>query len=361
MLRTIVIGIGAGIFQHHRPAIEQMDFELVGAVGIALSDGQNRAKSLNIPFYTDRQQLFQEVEADIAVILTPHPSHADIAIDCLNAGCHVLVEKPIAIDIADADRMVEAAEQNGKLLMVNFQQRFRPEIRAIYNLIQQGKLGAVQHISLALTWSRPAAYFAEQTWRGTWQGEGGGVLMNQAPHDLDKLCYFLGLPQEVVAWTPTQRHAIETEDTVHAMLKWESGALGSVHISTAEAGPPPRLEIWGTKGYIQLIGDDLTFHQLEVDVDDYIRMSTDFYTPLASQPMPIEYEDITGDHRAIYEHLHAVLTEGIPCIVDGKAAKQSLEVANAMLLSGATGETIPLPLDRKRYSAFLNQRRNTGR
>ena len=356
-LRAVVIGVGAGIFDFHRPAIEQTHLELVAVSDVSPTTGEVRATELGVPFYIDHREMLQEVTADVAIILTPHPFHAEITLDCLKARCHVLVEKPIAVDIADADVMVETAKKLNKQLAVNFQQRFRPEIQAIHQLIHSQTFGAIQHVSLALSWTRTTSYYQSQTWRGTWKGEGGGLLMNQAPHDLDILCYLLGLPATVVAWTLTQHQPIETEDTVHGMLRWENSALGSIHISTAEAGPPLRLEIWGTKGYLQLIGDDLSAYQLETDVVEHIQTSIDFYKTLSSQAIPISLDDTIADHLTVYQHFYQTIVDDIPSMIEGASCKQSLELANAMLLSGATGETIQLPLDRDRYTQFLNQLR----
>ena len=204
----------------HLPALQQETVEVVGVTDRDEAVSRARAAELGCPSFPDYRAMLRETRPDVAVILTPHPLHAPMAIDALRAGCHVLVEKPLAVHVAEADAMIEAADDAGRILAVNFQQRLRPEVLRAVELVRSGGLGRVQHLDLAVTWPRTAAYYQLAAWRATWRGEGGGVLLNQAPHDLDLVCHLLGSPARVVAWTRTKLHAIETEDTVQAMLEW---------------------------------------------------------------------------------------------------------------------------------------------
>ena len=240
-------------------AVELTGAELVGVSDLNGVAARERGEALGCPAYVDHRRLLEETRPDVAVVITPHPFHAAIAIDALEAGCHVLVEKPIAIQVAEADAMIEAADHARRILAVNFQRRHDPAVRAARRLVGEGSLGAIQHVDVTAAWPRTRAYFASAPWRGTWRGEGGGLLLNQAPHHLDLLCHLMGLPEAVVAWTPTQLHELETEDTVQAMMRWRGGALGSLHLSTAEAERPERLEIVGTGGYLLLSESELRF------------------------------------------------------------------------------------------------------
>ena len=212
-LRTVVIGAGASVFNMHRPALELDFIELVGLFDIQPETVADRASEFGSAVYSDLNQMLKEAQADLAIIMTPHPAHAEQTIACLEAGCHVLVEKPMAIEVAEADEMVAAAEKANRLIAINFQQRFRPEVEAAYRLIQDEVIGEIQHVDMALSWPRTATYYANGGWRATWNGEGGGVLLNQAPHDLDLICHLLGRPQKVYAWTRTMLQKIEVEDT----------------------------------------------------------------------------------------------------------------------------------------------------
>jgi predicted dehydrogenase len=354
-LRHVVIGAGAGIFGTHRRALEIETAELVAVSDINTELGQQRADELGCSFYADHRTMLTETTADVAVILTPHPYHAAIAIDCFDTGCHVLVEKPMAVQVSEADAMIAAADNAQRLLAVNFQQRFRPEIIAARRLIQDGLLGDIQHVDMLATWPRTARYFKFAGWRGTWSGEGGGVLMNQAPHDLDLICHLVGAPEKVTAWTRTQFHAIETEDTAQAMLQWPNGAWGSVHISTAEAGRSQRLEIAGTNGILHIERGGLTFHQFDTELREFLKTSDELYRGPGTSVTPIELEPGAGNHAAVYENLHAAILNGTALMADGVEARKSLELANAMIYSSYQGQEVALPLDRHGYAALLEE------
>ncbi|MBV7328019.1 Gfo/Idh/MocA family oxidoreductase [Chloroflexi bacterium TSY] len=354
-LRHVVIGAGAGIFKLHRSCLELDTAELVGVADVNAAIKESLEAELGCPFYTDHKQMLDELKPDVAVVITPHPFHAPLAIDSLNAGCHVLVEKPIAVQVAEADAMIEAASKANRLLAINFQQRHNPQVQAIHQLIQSGQLGDIQHVNMAATWTRTASYFEFAGWRGTWKGEGGGVLMNQAPHNLDMLCYLVGQPSRVAAWTRTTVHKIETEDTVQAMLEWPNGALGSLHISTAEAGKPFWFEIIGTQGILQMAHDGLTYRTFTPDVHTHIAESKQMYSGPAIEQAEIELPEGVGNHEAVYRNLHDAILNGVPVAADGIEARKSLELANAMIYSSYTGEQVEMPLDREKYGALLEE------
>ena len=327
--------------------------DVVGVTDINVEAGRLRAEQLDAPFYDSHQELIAETEPDITVILTPHPFHASIAIDALNAGTHVLVEKPMAVEASEADAMIAAADRNERLLAVNFQQRHRAEVKTAYKIIQSGLLGELVRMELVEPWMRPAAYYRSAGWRGTWRGEGGGVLLNQAPHGLDLICHLTGLPTKISAWTKTWRHAIETEDTVLCMVEYGNGAVGTIYFSTAEAGPR-RMEIVGTKGTLKMEEDgSLHLMEFEPDLLTHIATHPGMYDSPSMRIVEVEREEGRGDHAEVYENLHAAITTGAPLMSDGREGRMSLELANAMIYSGHTGETIDLPLDRGRYSELL--------
>ena len=363
-LRYAVIGVGSKVYAMHHPALEGENVEVVGVTDIDETVSRLRADELGCPSFSDYETMLRETQPDVAVILTPHPLHAPMAIDCLRAGCHVLVEKPLAVHAAEADAMIKAAEDADRILAVNFQQRLRPEVVKAVELVRSGGLGRVQHLDLAVTWPRTAAYYRLAAWRATWRGEGGGVLLNQAPHDLDLICHLLGLPERVVAWTRTRLHVIETEDTVQAMLEWPDedgrGAMGSVRISTAEAGRPARLELLGTGGYLRLGEGTLNYGRFDEDVTDFLAGNPDPFAAPTLQDEPLTLPDGAGDHRAVYKNLHEAIIQGTPVSADGAEGRMSLELANAMILSSHTHAEVELPLDRDRYAELLAHLRAEG-
>ncbi|MBE3557627.1 MAG: Gfo/Idh/MocA family oxidoreductase [Ktedonobacteraceae bacterium] len=352
-LRVAVVGAAAGVFSSHRPGLELPEVELVAVTDINSEAGQQRAREQGCAFYADAHEMLEQEHPDIVVIMTPHPFHARIAIDSLRAGSHVLVEKPMAVQVAEADMMIETAAQHERLLGVVFQQRFRSEIRTARTLIQQGKLGDIQRVELTASWTRPASYFKQAPWRGTWAGEGGGILINQAAHNLDILCSLVGVPQRVYAWNRRLLHRIETEDTAHALLEYANGALGFLHISTAESDEAERLKIVGTGGRLEIRQGILSLRELKTDLKDFVVTSPSPYAAPASHEVQVEYEAGQGTHTEVYRAFYDALLHGTPFPSTGEEGRKSLELANSLIYSHYTHSEVTLPLDRQKYAALL--------
>ncbi|HEY4202746.1 MAG TPA: Gfo/Idh/MocA family oxidoreductase [Devosiaceae bacterium] len=353
-IRYVIVGVGAGVFKHHHDALALDTFKLVGASDIR-PEVKARADELGVPFFTDHKQMLAATKPELTVVTTPHPFHASIAIDAMEAGSHVLVEKPIAVRVAEADAMIAASERTGKLLALNFQQRCRGDIKTLKRLVDEGMLGKIQHVDMTTAWPRTATYYRGGGWRATWRGEGGGVLMNQAPHNLDLLCHVFGMPKLVSAWTRTTLHDIETEDTVHAMCEWPGGTLGSIHITTAEAGRAERLEVIGTAGSVSVIDGKLTYRVLNPDFRETIKGSTYALPAVTATETEVTLEDGVGEHLDIYRNLYEALREGATLIADGKEGRTALDLANAMILSSHERREVSLPTDRAAYEALFRR------
>lgn len=349
-----MIGAGARVFPEHLPGLTLAPGKVVALCNRSADPAQKRAEALGCPFFFDYREMLHTLKPDVAVILTPHPSHASIALDCMTAGAHVLVEKPMAIQVAEADTMLAAAEATGRKLAVVFQRRFEPALQAAKLLIDGGALGALQHVEMTAFWPRAAGYFRSASWRGTWAGEGGGVLMNQAPHQLDMLCYLLGLPTRVIAWTRTQLHHIEVETTVHALLEWPNEVHGTFHASTVEASSETeRLEIRGTSGGVRIVNNVLTAEVFGVDLRDFLAETHEDFPKPVINPAYVELPPTQPTHVSVYRDLYSAIQHGTPLQSDGLSGRMSLEVANALILSGVTGQAVTLPLDRGRYAGVL--------
>ncbi|MDW8234132.1 MAG: Gfo/Idh/MocA family oxidoreductase [Roseiflexaceae bacterium] len=212
-LRFGIISSAAGIAETHLKALTQLPgATIVGMTDIAVERGEARARAVGCPFFADHRTMLDVVRPDVAVICTPHPFHAALAIDCLEAGAHVLVEKPLAVSVSEADAMIAAAERAERTLAVCFQQRFRSVVEYAHALIATSEIGDIVRTLCVEPWFRTQFYYDSAAWRGTWRGEGGGVLMNQGPHPLDLLCHLAGPPVKVWGWTRTLGHVIECED-----------------------------------------------------------------------------------------------------------------------------------------------------
>ncbi len=354
-LRHVVIGVGAGIFKSHLPALTTLpSVDLVAVSDINVVEGKRRADELHCTFYEDYRQMLAEVQPDVAIILTPPFLHARIAVDCFQAGCHVLTEKPMAIQVAEADAMIEAAQQSKRLLAVMFQHRFRPEVIAARKLLRAGTVGNVQRVELSAVWTRPSSYYEMAAWRATWAGEGGGVLTNQASHNLDVLCHLVGSPARVFAWTRRLLHKqIETEDTVQAMMEWSNGALGALHISTAEADDDERWKIVGTRGILELGRGTLKAQVLDVDITEYALQSDNPYAKPERYPYEVTLEAGAADFTSVYRSFHNAILHGSPLSSDGVDARMELELANAIIYSSYKHMEVELPLDRQGYADLL--------
>jgi len=351
-LRYIVIGVAASIFPTHRRAQEAEGVNVVAACDIRVEAGQQRAAEIGCAFYEDYRTMLAETRPDVAVIVTPHPLHPSMTIDCLRAGCHVLVEKPMAVDVAEADQMITEAEKSGRILAINFQQRFRPIIERARALVAEGAIGPLVRTLSIEPWFRTAYYYRTATWRATWKGEGGGVLLNQAPHTLDILCHLAGMPSKVWGWTRTRYHAIEVEDTAQAMLEYPNGAPGYLTVSTVEAGVQPRVQIIGERGAIELMGDQLTVHRFSPSTREYMLTSDEMFGKPKTTSETLEFDAGLG-HQAVYHDLKAAIADGRPPRADGREAIMSLELANAIVLSSYAGGPVTLPLDRAAYGELL--------
>lgn len=359
-LRVVGIGAGAGIFNSHLRGIAAVGgIDVVGVQDLSLERIQSIAERAGCPAFQDVGALLQHGRdrgADLAVITTPHPFHAELAIRCLEAGLDVLTEKPMAVEVAEADRMVAAAERTGRQLTVVFQYRLRSEVIAARRAVQEGAIGVIQRVDLLATWPRRKGYFEVAPWRGTWNGEGGGVLINQGQHDLDVLEFVVGHPSRVMAWHRTQLHAIETEDTISAMAEWPNGAHGFIHISTAEFDEEQRLEITGTGGRLRLTKFRLELIRNDVDMRDHAVSSGNAYEPLPTlAPEIVEGADVS--HADVYRELLDARANGRPAAATGASALQTLELTNALTYSAHSGREARLPLDRAGYGELLRSLR----
>jgi predicted dehydrogenase len=357
-IRVLVAGGGANIFSAHRRGLAAVGAQVVGLQDVNQERAKAVAAELGCALHPTLESLLA-AEGDLVVVLAPHPSHADITVAALRAGKHVLTEKPIAVEVAEADRMIEEAARNRRVLAVAFQQRTRTEVREARRLIREGLLGEIQRADVIGTWPRRRTYFEQTAWRGTWRGEGGGVIVNQGQHDLDLLTHLAGRPAQVVGWTRTRIHRIEGDDTVEAIAEWPNGAVGSIHISTAEVDMSQRIELTGTRGRMRVLPGRLELEANGVDFRDFAATDGD---PFGAVPAGDKrsLEGGGGDHADLYRDLAGALASGGRPIAPGDEAIVPLELANAIVLSSHQGRAVGLPVDRAAYSSLLTDLRGAA-
>lgn len=349
--------VGAGVVaEMHLEAMDELDdVELVGITAHDTASAAARARMYGSRAFAETDELLAQ-ELDVVVVATPHPSHAELTIAALEAGAHVLCEKPLAPEVREADAMIAAADRAGRLLGVCFQQRFRPVIAAARRLVDEGRLGALVRASIVDPLYRPNAYYRTADWRGTWKGEGGGVLMNQAPHTLDLLCHLAGPPATV--WGVAQRRAqpMEAEDTATALLAYDGGAVGTLAVSTLEPGLQ-RIELVGDRGRIEIVGESLAFERFEPPISEHLTSATEMFDAPARVAEAVELPPGRGDHRAVHADFAAAILEGREPRIPARDALYSLELANAIVLSTHEKRAVALPVDRGAYAVLLAQLR----
>jgi predicted dehydrogenase len=305
---------------------------------------------------------FEEMAAsgliDAVLIATPHFQHTSLGIQALQAGLHVLVEKPISVHKADAERLIAAHTRPNQVFAAMFNQRTDPYYIRLHDLIHQGELGEVRRMNWIITnWFRTEHYYSSGTWRATWAGEGGGLLLNQAPHNLDLLQWLFGMPKRVRAFCRFgQYHDIEVEDDVTAYLEFPGGATGVLVASTGEAPGSNRLEITAERGRVVFENDQISLVRNETPMTEFSRTSpTSFSLPAVTKSV-LEIPDHGSQHIGVLKNFADAILDGAPLLVEAAEGIRSLELANAMLLSTWLDATVDLPIDGRVYEDLLMQK-----
>jgi predicted dehydrogenase len=308
--------------------------------------------------FKDPHELFRSGVVDAVIISTPHYQHTTLGMAALEAGLHVMIEKPISAHKADAERLMAAAEQRPKQVFAGmFQLRTEPRYLKIQKLIQDGELGEIVRMSWLITdWYRTDAYYASGGWRATWKGEGGGVLLNQCLHNLDVIAWLLGVPSRVRGFCQLGRyHNIEVEDNVTAYLEYPNGATGVFLTSTGEAPGTNRFEIAGSRGRVVLENNRLTFSRNETDMLEFNRTSKVGFAKPELWNVEIPFTDAQGPHAIILQNFVNAVLDGEPLIAPGAEGLYSVELANVMLYSSLLGQTVELPMDSAAYEGMLRK------
>jgi len=297
--------------------------------------------------FADYHRLFASGQIDAVIIATPHYSHPQVAIAALHCGLHVLVDKPLAVHVADGRRMLAAHRDQALRFGVMLQERSRPLYRSIKAMIEGGVLGDVRRVHWIVTdWFRSQAYYQSSPWRATWKGEGGGLLINQCPHNLDLLQWFVGLPVRVTAHLGLGKyHPIEVEDEVNALLEYPNGATGVFSASTGEAPGTNRLEIAGEKGKLVLEQNKLTLFENALETSVFSRTTRELFAPPPCQARDIPVTGEGEGHAGVLRNFRDAILDGVPLLVPAEEGLGSLELGNAMLLSGLLHRPVDVPLD----------------
>jgi predicted dehydrogenase len=249
-IRIAIIGPGKVAHLHAKAALQVADTELVAVYGRTFQKAEDFANQYGIAAYSDVHDMVSREKIDLCLVTTPHPAHREPTVAALNAGSHVLVEKPLASSLEDCDAMIEAASRNSRYLGTISQRRFYEPSQRIRRAIDEGKIGKpVLGMIQMLGW-RGEAYYQSDPWRGSWAGEGGGVLVNQAPHQLDLLLWYMGEIESVYGvWRNLNHPYIEVDDTAVAIINFKNGGLGNLVVSNSQKpGLYGKVHIHGENG-----------------------------------------------------------------------------------------------------------------
>ena len=326
------------------------------------------AEKYHVATFDSGTKLLDSGLVDAVIIATPHYFHPPLAIAAFARGIHVMSEKPLAVTTQAAAQVIAAHQKHPKLMFgVMFMMRTTPVYRKAKEIIDSGVLGELQRVNWIVTnWFRSQAYYNAGGWRATWAGEGGGVLMNQCPHNLDLFQWLVGLPSKVQAHIGIGKyHDIEVEDEVTAYLEFANGATGVFITTTGEAPGTNRLEIVGDRGKMVLDGSpriDIT--QTQVSVSRFCRSTPDLFPNMPTTRLTVEVDPpVDAGHRLVTEaFVQAILTgDKKVMIAQGEEGIRGVELNNAMMMSGLTGKTVSVPVDGAAFARLLQKLAKTSK
>jgi predicted dehydrogenase len=352
-VRLGIIGTG-GMGQGHcsqTPDLEEA--ELTCICDIDPETCKSVSEKYSVKGFTNYKELIDSGLAEAVIVATPHYFHPPIGVYAFRAGLHVLSEKPIAVTIGAAEELVSAAKESGKVFTVMFQFRAEPYFRKAQEIIASGELGEIYRTLLIYTDFRTQTYYNSAEWRATWVGEGGGVLINQAPHALDQFVALGGLPHEVLGFTRTRVHDIEVEDSAFAICRYENGAHGYLTASTDEYPGTFFHEIAGEKGKLVYRDKKLYFARVTPDVSECARTNPEPWGGPKAEMKEVELTPCETGHRAVIRNFLRTILGKEELLIDGSVGTGSLELSNAIYLSAYQNRKVHIPLDREEIDEFF--------
>ncbi|MDR0324552.1 MAG: Gfo/Idh/MocA family oxidoreductase [Oscillospiraceae bacterium] len=362
-IRLGVIGAGnigtvhiRHIVEGRTPAIE------LTAIAERLPDKRAQAAGLcpSAAVFDEGAALVESDTCDAVLIATPHYQHPELSIAAFKAGKHVLCEKPAGVYAKQAREMNEEAAKHPRLAFgMMFNQRTNCVYRKMRELVHSGSLGGIKRVNWIITdWYRPQYYYDSGGWRATWDGEGGGVLLNQCPHNLDLLQWICGMPSRVRAFCHEGKwHDIEVEDDVTAYVEYENGATGVFVTSTADAPGTNRFEITLEGGKLVCEGGKLTLWRLEENERVYCKKAKDYFAPPPHSVEEIETDGQNPQHVGVMNAFAAHILRGEPLTAHGSEGINSLSISNAMHLSHWLDRMVELPADEDLFLQILSEKR----
>jgi predicted dehydrogenase len=318
-----------------------------------------RTVGQDVAYFDNYIDMLDSGLCDMVMVVVPHYFHPEMVIEALKRGIHVICDKPAGVYTKQVKEMNEVAKQSNALFAMMFNQRTNCVYRKMREIVQSGGIGELQRVTWIITdWYRTQQYYDSGSWRATWEGEGGGVLFNQCPHQIDLVQWVVGeLPVQVNGFCQYGKwHDIEVEDDVTAYFRYKNGATGMFITTTGEAPGTNRFEISGTKGKLLVENNKLYYWQNEQDSQEWSKTATIGFVPPKCTMTEVETDGENPQHMGVINNFIAAIRGEEPLFVDGKEGINGVELMNAMELSGwNNGEPIMLPVDEDRYLRELEQ------
>jgi predicted dehydrogenase len=317
-----------------------------------------------ITYFDDYKKMLESKLVDLIIIAVPHYFHPVIGMDALRAGINVLSEKPIGVYTKNVEEMDALAKKSGLTYGIMFQQRTHPSHKKIKELLDGGIVGDLKRIVWIVTnWYRSQSYYDSGTWRATWAGEGGGVLINQCPHNLDLWQWFFGMPERIRGFCEFGKYRdIEVEDDVTAYMEYKDGATGVLITTTGETPGTNRLEVSGDNGKLIFEGGKIVLYKNEIPESVFNREYAGGFGQPKCERIEIEVtEEGWDDHRKITQNTVNNILNKDPLIAEGYEGIKSLTLSNSIYLSTWIDSWVNLPIDKDLYLEELNKRIKTSK
>ena len=365
-VRLGIIGIG-GMGSNHANSIEEgkvPNMELTAVADIRESRLQWAREQLpdSVQVFADGRELIDSGCCDAVLIATPHYLHPEFVIYALEKGLHALSEKPAGVYTKQVREMNEAAMKSDKVFAIMFNQRTNCVYRKIHEMIQSGELGQLKRVNWIITdWYRTQSYYDAADWKATWDGEGGGVLLNQCPHQIDLLQWLCGMPVRVRAFCHEAKwHNIEVEDDVTAYMEFENGATGVFVTTTADAPGTNRLELTFEMGKLVCEHDKLILDKLARNEREFCMTESEGFKKPEATRIEVETDGKNEQHIGVFKAFADRILNGGSLIAEGVEGIRALTLSNAMHLSSWLDKTIELPFDEELFLEELNKKRATS-
>ncbi len=362
-IRLGIIGIGNMGSGHACRVVdgECPDFVLTAIADINPARKAWAAQRLGegVAFFDTAEAMLDSGLIDACIVATPHYAHPGLAMECMKRSIHVMSEKPAGVYTKQVREMNEMADRHPEVVFgLMFNQRTNCVYRKMRELVQSGAYGRIRRTNWIITdWYRPQVYYDSGAWRATWAGEGGGVLLNQCPHQLDLWQWICGMPVKVQAhlkfglW-----HNIEVEDDVTAYVEYENGATGVFVTTTGDAHGSNRFEIQMDRAKLLVENNQLYLEEFSVPEPEWSATNKEPFASMPSKKTIVETDGLNPQHTGVVNAWGGAILRGEPLVADGREGIRGLMLSNAMHLSAFLGKEVSLPIDEDCYYEELKKR-----